>query len=135
MADEDIADAPVIGETSLQTENTKAETGHPSYWTTIPKTIQDVLDDPPLLPYEKAKPFFELFESFLDYANPQTIAEYYLVYTATVSNWESHRYRSMAVAVTTNQQQAGFASLFEQADATAFGRIGKISASKEARQK
>jgi hypothetical protein len=133
--DETIVDTPVIGEISLQAEDTPVETAILSYWSTIPQTIQDLLEDPPVLPHESKMPFFELFGSFLEYAKPETIVDYYLVYTATVSNWESHRYRSMAVAVTTNQHQAGFASLFEEADATAFGKLGKIWASTEARKK
>jgi hypothetical protein len=134
MTAEIIADGPVIGETSPQLEDTKAKAEVLPRWDRIPKTIQDILSDPPVLPHEAEEPFFELFESFVDYAKPETIIDYHLVYTATVSNWESHRYRSMAVAVTTNQQQAGLASLFEQTNETAFGKFGKHAASTEARK-
>jgi hypothetical protein len=140
MAEELIADAPAVGETFVQAgdtkaEDTEAETRDWPWWDTLPKTIRELVEAAPLLPHEFQDLFFELFESFLDYAEPETIIEYNLVYTATVSNWESQRYREMAAAVTTNQHQAGLASLFEQADETGFGRIGKILAGTEARKK
>jgi hypothetical protein len=47
-------------------------------------------------------------------AEPENIVEYHLVYNATVCKWETVRYRFMATAVTSNQQQAGLKSLFMQ---------------------
>ena len=134
MTDEIIADGAAVGETCPKLQDTKATAEVRSRWKGVPKTIQDLLSDPPVLPYEAEEPFFALFESFLDYAKPETIIDYHLVYTATVSNWESHRYRSMAIAVTTNQQQAGLASLFEQTGKTGFGKFAKHSLSAEARK-
>jgi len=125
---------PEIDETSGQIEDATAKTKVLSRWDGIPKTIQDLLSDPPLLPHEGEEHFFELFESFLEYAKPETIIDYRLVYTATVSNWETNRYRIMAAAVTTNQQQAGLASLFEQTSEASFGKIAQHLVGVEARK-
>ena len=125
MTEEIIAGGPEIGETSGQTEDTKAKTKVPSRWDGIPETIRDLLSDPPVLPHENEEPFFALFESFQSYAMPENIIEYHLVYTATVCKWEIRRYRFMAVAVTTNQQQAGLASLFEQTSEAGLGKVAQ----------
>ena len=134
MTEEITTGGAEIGETSGQTEDSKANTKAPPRWDDIPKTMQDLLSDPPLLPHEVEEAFFALFESFLAYAKPETIIEYHLVYTATVSNWESDRYRFMAAAVTTNQQQAGLASLFEQTSTAGLGKVAQHSVSVDARK-
>ena len=90
------------------------ESGQTDPWDTIPKTIKELLAVPPLLPHENEKAFLDLFESFRAYAEPEDIVDYHLVYTATISKWETSRYRFMAAAVTSNQQQAGLKSLFMQ---------------------
>jgi hypothetical protein len=113
------------GETSGQTDGPEAKTGVPSYWDSIPKTIKALLSLPPLLPHEFGEPFLELFESFVTYAEPKNIIEYHLVYTVTVCKWEICRYRFMAVAVTTNQQQAGLKSLFEQTSNAGLGKLAQ----------
>ena len=125
MTEEITAGGSEIGETSGQTEDNKANTKVRSGWDGIPKTIEDLLSDPPVLPHENEVPFFALFESFLNYAKPENIIDYHLVYTATVCKWETNRYRFMAVAVTTNQQQAGLASLFEQTSEAGFGKVAQ----------
>jgi hypothetical protein len=116
--------------------NVNAEVATPKRvsWNGIPETIRNLLYSPPVLPHESEDAFFALFDSFADYAKPENIIEYHLVYTATVCKWEADRYRFMTVAVTSNHQQAGFASLFEQTDELAFGELGKISASMNARK-
>lgn len=134
MTDEITVDSPEIGEAPDQTEDTNARTEVPSRWDGIPETIQDLLSDPPVLPHENEKPFFALFESFLNYAKPENIIDYHLVYTATVCKWETNRYRFMAVAVTTNQQQAGLASLFEQTSKAGLGKVAQHLVSVEARK-
>jgi hypothetical protein len=65
-----------------------------------------------LLDHENEEQFLKLFESFRAYAEPENIVEYHLVYNATVCKWETMRYRFMATAATSNQQQAGLKSLF-----------------------
>jgi hypothetical protein len=70
----------------------------------------------------------------VDYATPENIIEFHLVYTATVCKWEADRYRFMTVAGTSKYQQAGLASLFQQTDQLAFGTIGELSASINARK-
>jgi len=87
-----------------------------------------------VLPHENEDSFFALFDSFVSYASPENIIEFHLVYTATVCKWEADRYRFMTVAVTSNYQQAGLASLFQQTDQLAFGTIGELSASINARK-
>jgi hypothetical protein len=67
-----------------------------------------------LLDHEDEQQFLKLFESFRAYAHPEDIVDYHLVYNATVFKWETNRYRRMAMAVTSNQQQAGLKSLFMQ---------------------
>lgn len=134
MTEEIISAGIKISEGPGQTEDTRTKAEVLSRWDSIPKTIQDLLSTPPVLPHENEESFFALFESFLDYAKPETIIDYHLVYTATVSNWESDRYRFMVVAVTTNQQQAGLASLFEQTSEAGFGKVGQHLVSVEARR-
>jgi hypothetical protein len=134
MTDETIAGSPENGEKYGQTEDPKEKAEALSCWDGIPKTIQDRLSDPPVLAHESEERFLELFESFRDYAKPQTLIEYHLVYAATVSRWESDRYRFMAVAVTTNQQQAGLASLFEQTSEVGLGKVAQHLVSARARQ-
>ena len=134
MTDEITVDSPEISEAPDQAEDTNARTEVPSRWDGIPETIQDLLSDPPVLPHENEKPFFALFESFLNYAKPENIIDYHLVYTATVCKWETNRYRFMAVAVTTNQQQAGLASLFEQTSKAGLGKVAQHLVSVEARK-
>jgi hypothetical protein len=125
MTEKITAGGPEIGETPGQTEDIKAETEVGSGRSRYPKTIGDLLCEPPVLPDESEEPFWELFESFVAYANPENIIEYHLVHTATVCRWEIKRYSSMAIAVTTNQQQAGLASLFEQTTVTGLGKVAK----------
>jgi hypothetical protein len=133
MTDEITVDGPEIGETTGQTEDTKSKNEVPSR-DGIPETIQNLLSIPPVLPHENEDQFFALFESFRNYAKPENIVDYHLVYTATVCKWEVDRYRYMAVAVTTNQQQAGLASLFEQTSEMGLGKIEKHLASVSARK-
>jgi len=132
MTDEITADSPAIGKISGQTEDTKAKNEVPSR-DGIPETIQRLLEMPPVLPHENEDQFFALFESFRNYAKPENIIEYHLVYTATACRWEVDRYRFMAVAVTTNQQQAGLASLFEQTSEVGLGKIKQHLVSATAR--
>jgi hypothetical protein len=134
MTEEITAGGSEIGETSGQTEDSKAKTNVPGRWDSIPKTIEDLLSDPPVLPHENEEPFFALFESFLNYAKPENIIDYHLVYTATMCKWETNRYRFMAVAVTTNQQQAGLASLFEQTSEAGLGKVAQHLVGVEARK-
>jgi hypothetical protein len=137
MTDEMIVDSPAIGEKSAQTENTKdkdAETKDAvPLRKDLPETIRDRLSSPPVLPHESEERFFALFESFRNYAKPENIIDYHLVYTATACKWEADRYRFMAVAVTTNQQQAGLATLFEQTSELGLGKIGQHLVSATAR--
>jgi hypothetical protein len=132
MTDEITVDSPAIDETSGQTEDNKAKNEGPS-WDGIPETIRELLYSPPVLPHENENRFFALFESFRDYAKPENIIDYHLVYTATVCRWETDRYRFMAVAVTANQQQAGLASLFEQTSEMGLGKISQHMVSATAR--
>ena len=125
MTEEITAGGSEIGETSGQTEDNKANTKVRSGWDGIPKTIEDLLSDPPVLPHENEESFFALFESFENYAKPENIIDYHLVYTATVCKWETKRYRFMAVAVTANQEQAGLASLFEQTTKAGLGKVAQ----------
>jgi hypothetical protein len=81
-------------------------------WDDIPRTIKDRLACPPLLDHESEPEFFALFDSFRDYAMPENVIDYHLVFSLTVSKWEIIRYRFMATAVTSNQQQSGLESLF-----------------------
>lgn len=131
MTDDVTVDSPEIGDTTGKTERTEAKSDS---WNGIPETIRELLSHPPVLPHENEDSFFALFDSFLDYAKPENIIEYHLVYTATVCKWEADRYRFMVVAVTTNHQQAGLTSLFEQIDESGYGKIGKIGASIKARK-
>jgi hypothetical protein len=129
---EDVAVAsPAIGDATVNTEDAKAKSAG---WDGIPETIRNLLYNPPVLPHENENSFFALFDSFANYAKPENIIEYHLVYTATVCKWEADRYRFMTVAVTSNHQQAGLASLFQQTDQLAFGTIGELSASINARK-
>jgi hypothetical protein len=132
MTDEITIDSPAIDETSGQTEDNKAKNEGPS-WDGIPETIRELLYSPPVLRHENENRFVALFESFRDYAKPENIIDYHLVYTATVCRWETDRYRFMAVAVTANQQQAGLASLFEQASEPGRGKISQHLVSVNAR--
>ncbi len=105
-------ETPDIDQTAEETDVGKAEVSGRTGWGTIPETIKELLSDPPVLPHESEDRFFELFESFRSYAEPENIVEYHLVYNAAVCKWETVRYRFMATAVTSNQQQAGLKSLF-----------------------
>jgi hypothetical protein len=134
MTEEITVGGPEIGETSGQTEDNKANIKAPSCWDGIPETIQDLLYSPPVLPHENEEHFLALFESFRDYAKPENIIDFHLVYIATVCKWEIKRYLFMAVAVTTNQQQAGLASLFEQTSKAALGKYEQHLVSVNARK-
>jgi hypothetical protein len=134
MTEEITTSGAEIGETSGQTEDHKANTKAPPRWDGIPETIQDQLSNPPVLPNENEEQFFALFESFLAYAKPENIIDYHLVYTATACKWEANRYRFMAVAATTNQQQAGLTSLFEQTSEERLGKVAKHLVSVDARK-
>jgi hypothetical protein len=114
-------------EPSCQTEDIDTEAE-------FPQTILNLLSDPPVLPHESEEAFFALFDSFQAYAKPETIIEWHLVYAATVCRWEGDRYRFMAIAVTTNQQQAGLASLFEQTGEVGIGKVGQHLVSAQARK-
>jgi hypothetical protein len=106
-------DAP--DETVKELDIGKVEvSGQIDSWDTIPETIQELLSNLPLLDHEDEQQFLKLFESFRAYAQPEDIVDYHLVYNATVFKWETNRYRRMAMAVTSNQQQAGLKSLFMQ---------------------
>jgi hypothetical protein len=108
-------DAPHAYETVKDLDIGKEEvSGQTDAWDTIPETIQELLRNPPLLDHENEEEFLKLFESFRAYAQPEDIVDYHLVYNATVCKWETNRYRRMAMAVTSNQQQAGLKSLFMQ---------------------
>jgi hypothetical protein len=135
MTEEITAGGPEIGETSGQTADINAKPEGPSLCDGLPKTIEDLLNDPPLLAHEHEQPFLEMFESFMAYAKPDNIIEYHLVYTATVCKWEIRRYGFMAVAVTTNQQQAGLASLFKQTSEAGLGKLAQHLVSVEAAKK
>jgi hypothetical protein len=84
----------------------------------------------------------KLFESFRVYAEPENIVEYHLVFNATVSKWEIARYRFMATAVTSNQQQAGLKALFMETNSVAqvlradprVGRAMEMEATKNAKR-
>jgi hypothetical protein len=134
MTEEITAGGPEIGEASGQTEDSNAKTNVPGSWDGIPETIKDLLSSPPVLPHEPEEPFFALFESFRSYVMPENIIEYHLVHTATVCKWEIQRYRFMAVAVTTNQQQAGLTSLFEQTSKAGLSKFARHLVSVEARK-
>jgi hypothetical protein len=134
MTEEITTGGPEIGEASGQTEDNKAKPKGPSRWDGIPQTMQDLLYDPPVLPHENEEGFVALFESFRDYAKPENIIDFHLVYMATVCKWEIRRYLFMAAAVTTNQQQAGLASLFEQTSEVALGKYDQHSVRVKARK-
>jgi hypothetical protein len=108
-----------VDQTTEQTDVGKAEVSAQTGVDNIPETIKQLLSDPPLLPHENADRFLELFESFRSYAEPENIVDYHLVFNATVCKWETVRYRFMATAVTSNQQQAGLKSLFMQTHGSA----------------
>jgi hypothetical protein len=131
-------DAPHVDETTEKTGIGKVEVSAQSGLDTIPETIQDLLSTPPLLPHENEDSFLDLFESFRAYAEPENIVDYHLVYTATVSKWETVRYRFMATAVTANQQHAGLKSLFMETHDRASIPIAKgtvsIDATKNAKR-
>jgi len=116
-----VNEIPHVNETVKQTDiGKKAEVnGQTDSWDTIPDTIKELLAVPPLLPHENEKAFLDLFESFRSYAEPENIVDYHLVFNATVCKWETVRYRFMATAVTSNQQQAGLKSLFMQTHGSA----------------
>jgi hypothetical protein len=107
-------DAPQVDETVKELDVGKVELGAQTGVDAIPETIRDLLSAPPLLDHENEDRFLDLFESFRIYAEPENIVDYHLVYTATVSKWETARYRFMATAVTSNHQHAGLKSLFMQ---------------------
>ena len=134
MTEEITTGGPEIGEASGQTEDSNAKTNVPAGRDCVPKTIEDLLSYPPVLPHENQESFFALFDSFLNYAKPENIIDYHLVYSATVCKWETNRYRFMAIAVTENQQQAGLASLFEQTSEARLGRVAQHLVSVEARK-
>ncbi len=113
-------DAPHVDETTEKTGIGKGEVSSQSGLDTIPQTIQALLWIPPLLDHENEEQFLELFESFRAYAEPKNVVDYHPVFSATVSKWETVRYRFMATAVTSNQQHAGLKSLFAQTHSAAW---------------
>jgi hypothetical protein len=103
-----------VHETSKGIDNAAIDITRQADVDTIPETIRDLLSGPPLLDHESEEQFLKLLESFRAYAEPENVVDYHLVYNATVCKWEIARYRFMATAVTSNQQQAGLKSLFIQ---------------------
>jgi len=113
-------DAPHVDKTVKELDIGKVQvSGQTDALDTIPETIQELLWNPPLLDHENEEQFLKLFESFRAYAEPENVVDYHLVYNATVCKWETVRYRFMATAVTSNQQQAGLKSLFMQTHSAA----------------
>jgi hypothetical protein len=113
------AEIPNVDETSKGIDSGARDITGQADVDTIPETIRDLLSDPPLLDHENEEDFRTLFESFRAYAEPENIVDYHLVFNATVSKWEIARYRFMATAVTSNQQQAGLKALFMQTHSAA----------------
>jgi len=66
-----------------------------------PRFIQKMIYDPPLLPGESADAFLGVFESFelSEGEPPDTVAEYLLVYQATMVTWELLRLERTKVKV------------------------------------
>lgn len=112
MTEEITSNSPQVGELTevQQTDDTNSKP--PSRWDGVPETIVNSLCDPPVLPHEIEDLFFALFDSYRNHFFPENILEFDLVYTVTVCKWEVNRYRSMAIAATSNQRQAGLELLF-----------------------
>jgi hypothetical protein len=125
-------DAPQVEDTVKELDTGKVEVGDQTGWDTIPETIQDLLSTPPLLDHENEERFLRLFESFRSCVEPENVVDYHLVFNATVSKWETVRYRFMATAVTSNQQHAGLKSLFMETHQNALIPIAKGTVSRDA---
>ena len=81
---------------------------------TMPESIKELLSHPPLLDHENESDFLEMFEGYREYAKPENIIDYDLVWTLAVSKWEIKRYRFMTTAATSNQQFPAMKTLLMQ---------------------
>jgi len=82
----------------------------------MPRFINRLLENPPLLPNESRDEFWQVFEDFesTDLGHAKTVTEYVLVYSATVLTWEVMRYDRMKIALMRNQQRPALESLFRK---------------------
>jgi hypothetical protein len=82
----------------------------------IPRFIQKQLDNPPLLAGESRVEFKSLFFQleWSDQEGPKTVAEYAIVYQATVLTWNLQRLERMRVALIRHQRPAAVAALLRR---------------------
>lgn len=85
----------------------------------IPDFVQELIDNPPILPGESENAFIQLFESFVyDYKQrPKTDFEYILTYQATVAAWELMRLERLKVAIVMTERRPAAESLHRRSAA------------------
>jgi hypothetical protein len=93
----------------------------------IPKAIEAMIDNPPILPSESKEDFVRVYDDFLESLDPETVPQHWLVWNATVLTWEDMRYRRMKVAYMLNQRRATVSILIRKAfQATAMCAVRKL---------
>lgn len=106
--------------TETQTAET-AETSTAENWDDgpgmidIPRMIEHLLEDPPLLPNESKKDFDGVYDNFLDPLMPETVPQHWLVWNSAILTWDIMRYRRMKVSFVANQRRAAVSALIRRA--------------------
>ena len=82
----------------------------------IPRFIQKQLDNPPLLAGESLVEFKSLFRQleWSDKEGPKTVAEYVIIYQATILIWNLRRLERMRVAIIRHQRPAAVAAMLRR---------------------
>ncbi|WP_338699173.1 hypothetical protein V5279_16805 [Bradyrhizobium sp. 26S5] len=80
-----------------------------------PDFIEDLLDDPPILPNEDKDKFNQLFESFeQNQQRPKTDFEYLLTFQATIAAWELMRYEGLKIAIIAKERPGAVKALYRR---------------------
>lgn len=85
-----------------------------------PKSIRDLLTDPPVMLCENEEGFERLLESLVGEYKPESEIEFHQVYDAVSLIWDIRRYQSRRVAVMENQMPPAAENLFTRTHVLAF---------------
>ena len=81
----------------------------------IPRVIEDLLKNPPLLPNESKYDFDGVYDDFLDPLMPETVPQHWLVWNSAILTWDIMRCRRMKVSFVVNQRRAAVGALIRKA--------------------
>jgi hypothetical protein len=118
IAETETAETPTAEAATAETptaETATAETWDEGPDIDIPRVIEDLLKNPPLLPNESKDDFDRVYDDFLDPLMPETVPQHWLVWNSAILTWEVMRYRRMKVSFVANQRRAAVSALIRYA--------------------